>query len=505
MPGLDTLAPSNMPGDPSGLFGQQQIVTTAPGTLPARWYTLFGVTDAAASAMKLQPTADQVKLFQQMSADPKYASIFKQSGSAQNIGWEYSDDQKQLVQQAAVSFSGGKIQDTPQAVNEANTAADPFNSPTVQKMFALEGRGYTAQEAQDMVLGTGSAQVGIIGAGPGYSHGSDQFKDVSPGIYGAAPTWHPGMDYNQFNAAFEKWVTDTQAAATTYGNQLGAGIQNYYASIGEDSNGISQGQISANDKTYASIQDPAQQVEWLSAQDPGNLSAGLRDKWTALVLPGVQAGAAQNKENVYMGGGMLANQYAGQVPGEVADARGTFGVTLGSAIHQDQATGRLTEYNNVATGVDYSAPQKGSFSNAMDRLGGAMFGGMMGFIGSFGNPLGAVVGAAQGSGALGGMNGKNLGTWKWGQPEKPGGIGSVVTSMAEAMAFSELGGPTMGKLGRLGLGTALGSINGMMNGGGSVGGNGLRGGLEGGGAGLAGGGGGASYASKAEGMYYFGK
>lgn len=498
MPGLDTLAPSNMPGDPSGLFGQQQIVTTAPGTLPARWYTLFGVTDAAASAMKLQPTADQVKLFQQMSADPKYASIFKQSGSMQNLGWEYSNEQKQLVQQAAVSFSGGQIQQTPEAVNDANTAADPYNSPNVQKMFALEARGFTAQEAQDTVLGTGAAQVGVIGGGSGYLHGSNELRDVNPGVYGAAPTWHPGMDYNQFNAAFEKWVTDTQAAATNYGARLGAGIQNYYASIGADANGISQGQISANDRTYASIQDPAQQVEWLSAQDPGNLSAGLRDKWTALVLPGVQVGAAQNKEKVYMGGGLLSQEYAGQIPGEVANAPGTFGVTLGSVVHQDEGTGRLTEYNNVATGVDYSAPEKGSFSNAMDRLGGATFGGMMGFISSFGNPLGAVAGAAQGSGALGGLNGKNLGTWKWGQPQKAGGIGSVATSMAEAMAFSELGGPTMGKMGRFGLGSALGSINAMINGG-SI----ASGGVEGGFGGLASGG--AARGRAAEGMYYFGK
>lgn len=477
MPGLDGLPQGDVSQGQAGsplILGGGQIQAN-PGALPAQWYTLFGISPQTAAAMNLKPTADQVAMFSAMQSDPKYASIFQQSASAQSTNWSYSDADKALVQQAATQWSGGKLNATPEQVNAANQAASPWNSTAVQQMMQLENQqGLSGQDAQSAVLGTNQYQKGIIGAGGGATGGGN-FQDVSAAGYTAAPSWTPGMDINTYESQFAAWESSTRAAASTYANTLGAGIQNYYTKIGENDQGISQAQISANDATYASIQNSSEQQAWLAAQDPGNLSASLRAQWQALVLPQDQAIAAGNQTHEYVGGEQLTAMAPGQVPGSVASANGTFDVTIGSVINQDAATGRVTMIDNVPTAVDYSAPNKSGMDNAMDRLGGAAEGAFMGF--AAGGPLGGVLGAVSGSGALGGLNGKGLGTWKWGQPTETGGLGAVTQFMTAYGIGALAGGLGLGA--RLGIGSALGAVSGMLTGGGGAEQNALSGGIGG--------------------------
>lgn len=501
MPGLDSLSSAADPavsyralsgtGASDSLFGPQQ--TSAGTALPARWYTLFGISDATAAKMNLAPTADQVAMFGQMAKDPRYAAIFQQSASAQSPGWEYSDEQKALVQQAQVNIGGKSPQDVLQS-----QALSPELQAQYDRMIALENRGLSGQALQDAMQsraadvregqsGTTLADNGLSKNAPG------TYQQINPAGYQDNAVQFTGHNFDEYEAGFTDWLTKTQAAADNYGQQLGAGIQNYYASIGEDSNGISQAQIQANDKTYGQIQDQSMQSEWLAAQDPGNLSASLRAKWTALVKPGVEQSAAQNKETQYWSAGQLAPIVPADVAAKIGAVQGdSFQVTLGSHISEDAATGRLTEINNVPVDVQYIAPSKGSFDMTMNRLGGALHGAFTGFAG--GGPVGAALGAYAGAG--GGMAPisinhpfQNLGTWHWNQPQQGDILGDTL-AMGSGMAFFQLGGAGYGKLARLGIGSAIGAVTGMLGRGAgqSIGGAALQGGVSGGISGLANGG-----------------
>lgn len=446
--------------DPAGVFGTQQLAQVAPGALPAQWYTLFGISHQTAAANGLQPTADQLAMFSAMQNNPQYASIFQQSQSAQGANWTYTPANQALAQQAQTAWANGTLNPTPQQTVAANTAADPFNTPGAQNEFLLESRGYTAQQATDATLGIGQYQQGIVGAGGG-STGGGSYVDVSPGGYTAAPTLAAaGGNLSAFTSNFNEWETAMQSAESDYENAVGTGVQNYYASIGENSQGISQTQITANDATFNSIQTSPEQQAWLMAQDPGNLSPTLRAQWSALVLPQDQAIAAQNQSHEYVSGQMLEGMAPGQVPASVENVPdgGGFDVTIGSQVVQDATTGRVTDVNDVPTAVSYDAPQLGSTTNAMNRLGGAVGGGIEGFVGSGGNPFAAAMGAVSGSGALGGLSGKNLGTWKWGQSSNIGLTDSLAAIFTAG--FSQYGVGT-----RVGVGTALGSVGAFANGG----------------------------------------
>ena len=364
----------------------------------------------------------------------------------------------------------------PEAVNAANQTSAGALTNFNAIIAGGKGADGTYQDSQDRVLGTGMYQQFVIGKdgkqvriadatgaapAPGYtdvSTSTSQYKLVAPPDGVGQSQW---QDANGTPVDYSLVAADIQEAAAAkdqHNIDAYAGLQQERIARGEDPNtGISQAETKSIYDTYGRIQDPAEKAAYIKYQDPGNLTAGLR-KARIDAQAGDRNWMLKNQmapKEQYQLAGSLDKNMGGQVK-----------TTIGDVTVTDATTGRSVMYGNIPTKIEYIAPGKmGSFDAAAKRLGGALYGGVMGYIGSFGNPMGAVMGAVVGSGMAGGLNLKKPGKTTWGASEKPGDIQEVALSLGEAMAFSAVGGQGMGRLGHAAIGAGFGTVNGFLSGG----------------------------------------
>ncbi len=517
--------------DPTGLLaGSNDLVQLNPTAmkLQAGYYTLPGKSgaeyfDPSGGGGMAQASSEFVKWANSLTPD----DLSLDTGQPSNFipvegGPEAVNASKQMSGQALVNFN---------SIIAAGRGADG-----------------TYQDSQDRTLGIGKYQQFVTGPNGEQLRLSDVmakaagpapvniFKDVSPyaskgvstevgssGGFWQADTggkqWiytNPLENYktneadaiaasaaiNQHNQdayaglTQERIIAAATAAGEDPGNALKAAMSAAPGSAEATSaaaianTGISSAQTKQIYDTYNSILDPTEKAAYIAGQDPGNLTSSERVAQTA---------AKQGQTNW-----MLKNAIGPktQWSGDPYGAGGGVKTTVGDVTMTDKITGRSTVWGNVPTAQEYvGAASRGAFDQAMNRLGGGLYGAFIGYIGSFGNPIGAVVGAASGSGALGGINFKNPGKTTWGASEKFQGVGSVALSMGEAMAFSYFGVGDMGAVGRIGVGIGMGSANGFMSGGTK----GIAvGGISGGVGGYFAGNNGPSWAQKASNAYQMG-
>lgn len=469
----------------SGVFTLDQLMAMGKtGTLAEQWKAQSappGGLIAGGGNDAITATGLQKGYYQIPGKDgAEYYDPASGQASAEFVAWANSltPDQRDPFTgqpQGFIPLEGG-----PQATNDAN---QPSAQSLANFNAILAGGG--TQDAQDRVLGTGKYQAFVTGANGEQLRLPDvlsatpkesMFKDVSTHKSDLGPVGAGGAyGHWQTDATGSMWVNTgtkadfsaieadaraAQAAKDQHNVDAYHGLQQERIARGEDPNtGISAAETKQIYETYQRIQDPAQREAYIRAQDPGNLTAGLR----------VARTAARGGEQSWMTKNVMAPEttYEGtQKYGGSSDTKGQVKTTYGDVTQTDAATGRSIMFGHVATKIEYVAPESlGAFGNAMHRLGGGLYGGIMGYIGSFGSPLGAAVGAAEGSGALGGINLKKPGKTTWGAAETPGSIQSVLLSLGEAMAFAHFGVGNMGAAARIGIGAGMGSVNGFLAGG----------------------------------------
>lgn len=466
-------------GASSGVFSLDQLTAMGKtGSLAEQWLAqsvpagglISGGGNGVITATGLQKGYYQIPGKQ----GAEYYDPASGQASAEFVKWANSltPDQRDPFTgqpQGFIPLEGG-----PASVNAAN---QPSAQSLANFNAILVGGG--TQDAQDRVLGIGKYQQFVTGANGEQVRMSDvaagkqapsMYKDVSTyqGKYKlVAPPGGNGQSQWQSVDGVPALYPDVAADIKASANALNQhnidayrGLQAERIARGEDPNtGISADETKQIYDTYQRIQDPAQREAYIRAQDPGNLTPGLR----------VARTAARGGEQSWMTKNVIAPTvtYEGtEKYGGSSDTKGQVKTTYGDVTQTDAATGRSIMFGNVATKIEYVAPESlGAFGNAMHRIGGGLYGGIMGYIGSFGNPLGAAIGAAEGSGALGGINLKKPGNTTWGQSETPGSIQSVLLSLGEAMAFAHFGVGNMGALARVGIGAGMGSVNGFIAGG----------------------------------------
>lgn len=376
---------------------------------------------------------------------------------------------------------------------------------------ALINAGATNEDAQNQVLGIGPNQQFVTGANgqqetmaqAAAPQGAGAYRDVSTydSTLAPAPTgtmWSnaegSGMSWTQAQLdaltawyAEEETATNAAVAANTADYESAeAGLQQenviaaakaagadpgsalmYGTGIGGTAmeqqiaeTGISAAQTAQIQETYASIANPDEAAAYIAAQDPGNLSPALR-----LARDNARGAAGDNTDALL---GATVDYSNGAAAGDLNDDGIGIKTTYGDVTETDATTGRSIMFGNVVVSEAWTVSgNMGGFDSAMKRLGGAVYGAFMGFVGSFGNPIGAVVGAVEGSGALGGLKMSfahpfsNVGKSTWGAPEQPGSIGSVVLNLGEAMAYGYFGVGEMGAAGRTAVGVGMGTANGF--------------------------------------------
>ena len=310
--------------------------------------------------------------------------------------------------------------------------------------------------------------IGHPGGGVAAGPMPGMYVDMSPDTSGALARL--GAETGLTGAALDKLIgfsdpkngsAEWQARALALENAMAAnyeqnalgqqGLEQERIARGEDPlTGISAAETKSIYDTYNRIQNPAEQAAYIREQDPGNLTAGLRIK---------RQQARQGEKNW-----MAKNMIAPTVTWESAKqydngAGGGIKTTYGDVTQTDKITGRSIMFGNVAVKQEYVAAQgRGSFDAAMNRLGGGLFGALKGFL-TTGGPIGAIIGAAQGSGLLGGLNFKNLGKSGWGQASQPGDIQNVVLDLATAGMSGGFGGGFGGFAISVGMGSALGFLH----------------------------------------------
>ena len=416
--------------------------------------------------------------------------------SAEFVAWANSATPDALTA-AFIPSEGG-----PQAANDANQmpaqAAANFNAEA-----ALINTGASNEDAQNATLGIGPNQQFVTGAN-GQQETMAQamapqtgggYRDVSPAGDVVAPT-APGAGYWKSVAGGSMWVTTNTAAdlatieadAQTNEANLNAQNQSEYAALQQEriitaakaagvdpgmalkygiglgdaatlqniaDTGISAAQTQQISDTYARIQDPAEQAAFLSAQDPGNLTPALRLAQNLTPQKAAEKNWMTKNALAPVTTITSASQYDGGAGGGIK-------TTYGDVTQTDAATGRSIMFGNVITSMSYVGPaSRGSFDTAMTRIGGGMYGAFIGFIGSFGNPIGIIAGAAFGSGLLGGIKTSfknptgNLGKSGWGAAANPAEEG--IQNVGIDLAAAALEG-SAGLFGGMAIGSALGFI-----------------------------------------------
>lgn len=396
-------------------------------------------------------------------------------------------------------FSGDLLKGfiPPEGGPEASVAANQPSARALSNFNAIiasgKGNDGTYQDSQDRVLGIGKYQQFVIGKDGNKIRISDAigsaadptYRDVStfrqPPTAGGMRTDVPSSDLwklaipaaaakDQHNADAYAGLQQERiaAAATAAGVDVGSALK-YGSGLGSDQDlqniantGVSSAQKKQIYDTYGRIGDPSEKAAYIKYQDPGNLTAGLR-KARIDAQAGDRNWMLKNQlapiANYQMAGSFDKNQ-GGQIK-----------TTIGDVTQTDKTTGRDIVFGNVPVKMEYSASGRGhlgSFDAAAHRLGGALYGGVMGYIGSFGNPYMAALGAFQGSGASGHLSIKNIGSGKmtWGQSQQAGDIKDVALTLGEAMIASRASG-SMGVFGRTTIGAGMGTVNGFLSGGGA--------------------------------------
>ena len=480
----------------SGVFSLDQLQALGQtGDLATDWIKsaapsglIAGGGNAALTATGLQAGFYQVP--GQQGAE--YYDPHSGQASAEFVAWANSATPDALAS-AFIPSEGA-----PQAANDANQmpaqAAANFNAEA-----ALINAGASNEDAQNATLGIGPNQQFVTGAngqqetmaqalapqvGGGYrdisthtsmfklvappgGDGQSQWQDASgaavPYSEVAADTQTSLDDLNQHNQSEYAALQQQRviAAAKAAGFDPGS-VLKYGTGLGDSTTlkniadtGISAAQTQEIYDTYARISDPAEQAAYLAAQDPGNLTLALRLAQNATPQKASEKNWMMENALAPVTTITSASQYDGGAGGGIK-------TTYGDVTQTDAATGRSIMFGNVITSMSYVAPEgRGSFDQAMQRLGGALYGGFIGFIGSFGNPAGLVLGAASGAGLLGGIKTSfknptgNLGKSGWGAAANPAKEG--IQNVGIDLAAAALGG-SAGLFGGMAIGSALGFI-----------------------------------------------
>lgn len=353
-------------------------------------------------------------------------------------------------------------------VFRAQAGQQPAAISTLNDIFKL-GRGAdgTYQDAQDRVLGLGKYQQFITGKDgkqirlqdvPGYTPPPPQFTDVSKpqagafdrlmGLTGqdkASLDKTLGLVNGKENASY--WTKMENALAANYETNAlkWKGLQEERAARGLDpETGTSLAEKKRIYDTYNRIQDPAERAAYIKMQDPGNLTAELRQARYETRAGERAAIAAYEKANpnvVYDS----ASRYGGP-----SDSYMQVAVTMGHGIMTDKVTGRETFVGNIPTGVSLVKQNTGNFDAVAKRLGGGIGGAFLGFM--TGNVPGAFLGAYMGAGGWR-PNAKNISAKNsrgWGQWQTTQAQGLDIRTVGTALLFARLTGSGMFSSGNMG-------------------------------------------------------
>ena len=468
-------------GASSGVFSLDQLTAMGrTGTLAQQWAAQAPTSGLIAGGGNATLTATNLKAgYYQIPGQQgaEYYDPASGQASSEFVAWANSLTPDQLDPFTGQPLHGFiAAQGGPEATNAANQPSAGALANFNAIIAGGKGADGTYQDSQDRVLGIGKYQQFVMGSNgqqvriadavgaapaPTYTDVSTyagKYKLVAPPGGNGEGQW---QDANGVPVDYSLVAADIQAAAAakdTHNQDAWTGLQQERIARGEDPmTGISAAETRSIYDTYQRIQDPAEKAAYIQAQDPGNLTAGLRKARTA----------ARQGQVDWMTKNQLAPNVTYEMSSAYGDTSGTGGqvkTTFGDVTQTDAATGRSIMFGNVATAIEYVAPGNlGAFANAMHRVGGALYGGIMGYIGSLGSPMGAIMGAVVGSGAAGGLNLKNPGKTHWGASEKAGSIQDVALSLGEAMAFSAVGGQSMGHLGHAAIGAGFGTVNGFVS------------------------------------------
>ena len=480
---LDQLHALGQTGDPEkdwlrssgggSLFagGGHALLGEAAKNLPAGYYRIPGVSGA------------------------EYYDPRQGQASAEFINWANgltADDRDPFsgVPKNFIPAEGG-----PEAANAARMDQSPGDIATFNKIISGgKGPDGTYQESQDRVLGLGKYQQfmldangkqvrvsDVLSAAPGKSldRTNTPFINLSRdptgafdrlsklmGLSGRDLDEQIGLTGSKEGRSADYWMRMENTLASNYETRLeqARGLREGRIARGENpETGISAEETKRIYETYMRIEDPAQRAAYIQVQDPGNLTPNLREE--------------RKKARAWQTDLMSKNQFmettweSSKAYGDVSGTGGGVKTTYGGVTVPDKETGRETHIFNIPTKREYVAPEaRGAFDMAMHRLGGGIYGTIMGFISSFGNPYGALMGGASGSGLMGGINFKKPGKSKWGAAQTPGSIQDIAVSLGTAMAFARFGVSKMGFFQRIGIGAGIGSVSGsLQSGGGDLG------------------------------------
>lgn len=438
---LDQLKPGVNPAtasDPGGMFtaptGLTQLSATARG-LQAGYYQLPG----AKGAEYFDPSQGQA--------------------SQEFVTWANSLTPDQLDPFTGQPLSGFiPAEGGPQAALQGRLDQSAGNIATVNEIIAGgKGSDGTYQASMDRALGTGPNQQFMLDANGKQVRVADAlsaapvaatYRDVSP--YQSKFTFHTPTgengDYQGYWMApdgsrvtdYSKVAADTQAAVDANTAALqGAynGLAAERVARGEDPNtGISAAETQSIYNTYQRIADPAEKAAYIRAQDPGNLTAGLRVARTA---------AKQGEQN-WMTKNALTPTVTWQSAAPYGDkSGGAVKTTYGDVTQTDSATGRSIMFGNVAVKQEYVAGKDNGLNLSIgghqyltggdvNRINGGvqMFMAAMVTGGILGFGSAALLGSGLTSGYLGaggflpnfrdisGRTQKGFGDWKSGAPQQ---------------------------------------------------------------------------------------
>ena len=363
--------------------------------------------------------------------------------------------QESMAQAAAPQTGGGERDVSPSAdVDPDMTVGAGGNMGYWQSVATSKGSGGLFDDNLQAIAALGSAGINLAAAGadsmfsapPAPGAGSTGSIWVSTATAADFATIEADAQANADNleaqntAAYaglqqENIIAAAKAAGIDPGMVLkyGVGLGGDLQSIADT--GISAGQTQEIYDEYSRIQDPTEAAAFLSAQDPGNLTPGLREARNN--TPQMQAQENWMTKNVMAPVKTFEGtaNYGGtqQSGGAVSEVGGGVVTTFGDVTETDATTGRSIMFGNVATSRAYVAPvdtglqvsingHKYMTSTQVDKVFSAVEGAFVGAM--FGGASGALLGAYSGAGGpspfsmssflTGGINlktGKGLGQW----------------------------------------------------------------------------------------------